>query len=217
MDYTEIRKLSLKVFLGFLGLTALIAIISVLSGQFGKIQFKILATCSTISAASICSMSCAAFIERKRLKALGLSGILLSLLSACLLIVGIWSEMHSEGFWKTSMTLVVGAVSFAHAFLLALPELNNRQKWIQTLSSISIGVLALLIVVALWGEIQEDGYYRLLTVVAIIVGLETLSIPIVMKLQKGTAHKAQKLVLEKLKGDIYQDSTGRKYQLKEID
>ena len=35
MNYTEIRKLSLKVLLGFLGLTALIAIIFVLSGDFG--------------------------------------------------------------------------------------------------------------------------------------------------------------------------------------
>ena len=67
MDYSEIRKLALKIFIGFLGLTAVIAIISVLAGQFGELQWKILGTTFTISAASICSMSCAAFIEKKKI------------------------------------------------------------------------------------------------------------------------------------------------------
>jgi len=100
MNYSEIRKLSLKVFIGFLGLTALIAIISVLSGDFGKLQWKILATCFTISAASICSMSCAVFIEKKGLAGLGLAGIFLCISSASLVIVGIWPEIESEEYWN---------------------------------------------------------------------------------------------------------------------
>ena len=216
MNYTAIRKLSLKIFLGFLGLTALIAIISVLSGEFGELQWKILATSFTISAASICSMSCAAFIEKKRLIELGISGIIFSVASAILLIAGMWLEIDSEGYWKTTITLVIAAVAFAHAFLLVLPELDDNQKWVQRVSSVSIGILALQIAVAVWGEINNEGYYRLLAVVAIIVGLETLAIPMLMKLRKGNGQKRQKLVLEKLEGDIYRDSAGKQYQLKDI-
>ena len=217
MDYTGIRRLSLLAFISFLGLTALIAIISVLAGEFGEIQGKILATTFTISAASICSMSCAAFIEKKKLAQLGISGALLSVSAATLLIVGLWPEIDSEGYWKTTITLGVFAIAFAHAFLLVLPELDKRQKWIQPVSSVSIGILALLIVVAAWGEIDDEGYYRLLTVVAIIVGLETLVIPILMKLRRRDGQEREKLVLERIQDDVYRDPAGKRYQLKEID
>jgi VIT1/CCC1 family predicted Fe2+/Mn2+ transporter len=93
-----------------------------------------------------------------------------------------WPEIDSEEYWKTTITFFVFAIAFAHVFLLVLPQLDNKQKWVQLASSISIGILALLIVVAVWGEIDAEDYYRLLAVVAIIVGLETLVVPILMKL-----------------------------------
>ena len=88
MDYTKLKILSLKVFIGFLGLTAIIAVIAVLRGEFGKLEEKILATSLTISGASICSMSCAAFIDKKKHTLLGLFGIGLSVAAAVLLIAG---------------------------------------------------------------------------------------------------------------------------------
>jgi hypothetical protein len=216
MDYKAFRKLSLKVFIGFLAFTALIAIVSVLSGDFGDVQLKILATTFTISAASICSMSCAAFIEKSKLRSLGLSGILLSVAAAILLIIGIWPEIKSDEYRKITFTLITSAVAFAHAFLLVLPELDDRQKWVQTVSSCSIGILAVQIVVAVWGEIENEDYYRLLAVVAIIVGLETLVIPILMKLRKGNGKKRELLILEHLEGETYRDSTGKIYNVQEI-
>lgn len=216
MDYARIRKVLLKAFLGFLGLTALIAIVSVLAGEFGETQWKILATTFTVSSASICSMSCAAFIERKKHIALGLSGILLSVCAAILLIVGIWPEIDNDTYWKTTITLAVLAVGSAHAFLLVLPELAPTHKWVQPVASVCIGVLALQIIIAVWGEIDENVYYRVLTAVAIIVGLETLAVPILMKLRPTGAHRSQKLVLEQVQGSVYRDSSGRTYELHEI-
>ena len=216
MNYTEIRKLSLKVFIGFLVLTALIAIISVLSGEFGELQVKILATTFTISAASICSMSCAAFIEKRKLIGLGLSGILLSVAAAVLVIAGIWPEIDSEEYWKTAITLIVLAIAFAHVFLLVLPELDHAQKWVQAVSSCSIGVLAIQIIVAVWGEINNEDYYRLLAVVAILVGLETLVVPILMKLRKGSSGIRRALMLEHIEGEMYRDSAGKVYNVKEM-
>lgn len=216
MNYTEIRKLSLKIFLGFLGLTALIAIISVLSGEFGELQWKILATTLTVSAASICSMSCAAFIEKRKLLMLGLSGIVLSIIAAVLFIVGMWPEIDSDEYWKATASVAVFAVAFAHGFLLILPELNKKLKWFQPLSVVSIGILACQIVVAVCLDIDYEPYYRILAVVAILVALETLVIPILMKLRKGDTKKKEQLVLEKIEDDIYMDSTGRKYELREI-
>ncbi|TWU20764.1 hypothetical protein [Bythopirellula polymerisocia] len=216
MDYAAIKSFFLKVFLGFLGLTAVVAIISVLSGEFGELQEKILATCFTVSAASICSMSCAAFIEKKRRVQLGLTGIGLSIASAILVIIGLWTEIDSDAYWKTTVTFTVAAISFAYAFLLTLDQLEERHKWVQRVFCMCVGVLALQIVVAIWGEIEAEGYFRALAVVAIVVGLQTLAIAIVAKLQKSHRGQSEKLVLEKLADDIYRDAAGKHYQLHEI-
>ena len=216
MNYTEIKKMSLKCFVGFLGLTAVIAIISVLSGEFGELQWKILATTGTISAASICAMSCAAFIEKRKLLKLGLSGIVLSIVAAVLVIFGLWPEINSDEYWKTTASMAVFAVEFAHAFLLVLPQLDDRQKWFQLLSVVSIFILACLIVNAMWLEVDDEVYYRILAVVAIVVALETLVTPILMKLRKGNALQKEKLVLEKIEDGVYMDSTGKKYELRNI-
>jgi hypothetical protein len=220
MNYAKITRLSLKVFIGFLVLTALIAMITVLTGKFGKIQMKILATTLTISATSICSMSCAAFIDKKKLVQLGLLGILLSVSAAILVITGMWSEFENKIFEKIMITLIVSAAAFAFAFLLVLPELDNRHKWVQFVSSVSIGILALQAVIAVWleGYIKlNDWYFRLLAFVAIIVGLVTLVIPILMKLRKGDERINDKIVLERVDGDVYRDAAGRKYRLTEMD
>ncbi|MEO1993699.1 MAG: hypothetical protein ABGZ17_00310 [Planctomycetaceae bacterium] len=172
MNYTEVKKLLLQIFICFLALTALIAIASVLTGEFGEIQAKILGTSFTISAASICAMSCAAFVEKnKNLAHLGLSGIALSILAAILVIIGIWAEIHSEIYMKTVATCSVCAIASAHACLLVLPALQRNHAWVQTTSTASIAVLSLQIVVAIWAEIDEENYYRLLAVVAILVAI----------------------------------------------
>ena len=49
------------------------------------------------------------------------------------------------------------------------------------------------------------------------MGLETLAIPMLMKLRKGTVQEKQILALEKVEGHMYRDSTGKQYQVTEID
>jgi heme/copper-type cytochrome/quinol oxidase subunit 4 len=219
MNYKEVRRFSLLVFIGFLILTALIAIVSVLSGTFGEIQEKILATTFTISAASFCSMACAAFMEKKKRPALGMTGIVLCVLTAVLVIIGIWWMQDREPYWKATGTCGVLALAFTHAFLLALPNLDDRQKWVQFVSFVCIGILSALILVAIWFHNQEweEMYNRVLTVTAILVGLETLVIPILMKLRKGQVPGGEKLVLEQVEGDLYRDTAGKKYRLTQID
>ncbi len=58
MDYSEIKSLFLKTFIGFLILTAVIAIITVISGEFGDIQARILGTTFTISIARCDVLRC---------------------------------------------------------------------------------------------------------------------------------------------------------------
>ncbi|VGO17476.1 hypothetical protein PDESU_06072 [Pontiella desulfatans] len=216
MNYTGLTKIALRTFLGFLGLTAAIAIVSVLGGKFGELQAKFIGSTFTISLASICSMSCAAFIARKTRTAIGLSGIGLAVVSAILVIAGIWPEINSEGYWKTTASCGIATLACAHGFLLVIPELGERKKWFQQVSFASVVVLALLVVVAMWGDIGEEVYYRFMAAVAIVVGLETVSLPILMKLNKAGGPRRQ-LMLKELEDGIYIDPAGRKYHVKELD
>jgi hypothetical protein len=125
----------------------------------------------------------------------------------------VWTETIAEGFWKTTSTVIVLAVALAHAFLLVLPELEEKQRWVQPVSAISIGVLALQIIAAIVVEIDNETYYRLLAAVAIIVGLETLVVPILMKLRKENSATGEALALTRVDGDVYRNRSGREFRV----
>lgn len=234
MNYTEIRRLLLKVFIGFLSLTALVAIVSVLSHKFGETQLKVLLTTFSITAGSICAMSCAAFLERQggngAGNGVGFAGILAASVAVLLAIVGVWGELKEPGFWKTTVTCIVVAVAFAHACLLRLPNLGASHRWMQTVSTILIGFLGVQISLAVWGEIRDDLYYRFMAVVSVLVVLMTLVIPICTRLgapaaeaPEALAHVAQRgdplpeqLVLRQVAGAVFADPAGRRYRVTEI-
>jgi len=113
MNPIEARKIFLKIFIGFLSLTALVAIFCVFVGNFGEFELKVLATTFAISAASICSMSCAAFIEIRKKKELGYLGITFSGIAALLAIFGLWTEIDREVYWKITFTFIVLSISLA--------------------------------------------------------------------------------------------------------
>jgi len=213
MDYSEIRKLFLKGFLGFLILTALLAIYTILTDSFGETQAKILGTSSIISAASILSMACAAFLERRNLPALGMTGIALAVVTAVMGIFALWAEYDNQNYIKLMLSLLVGSVAFAHAFLLLLPKLDDNQKWVQQASSTLITILAVMLVALIWGDFENEWYFRILSVFSILVGLVTLTVPLMMKLRKGEGQKSVTLRLEQVEGNVYQDGDGKHYRV----
>ncbi len=199
-------------------MTAIIAIVSLFIGDLGELQVKIIATSFTISAASITSMSCAAFIEKYKLTTLGLFGIFLSVVSAIFIITALWATTLFENslYWKTTISLTVLAVAFAHAFLLFYPNLSDKYRWIKTSSAIAISILSIQIIVAAIFEIGNEYYYRFLAVTAIIVGLHTLIIPILIRLNRAAEQATELLILENVDGTVYKDSSGKMYSVEEI-
>ena len=217
MNPREAKRLFLKLFIGFLSLTAAIAILSVLSGDFGEFQLKVLATTFSISAASICSMSCAAFIDKKKKRELGVIGIVFSGIAAALMTGGVWIDINEEAYWKITISFIVFAMALAHAFLLILPDLDSEHRWAQTASCVAISILALQIVSAVWGEIDDEGYYKFLAAVSIVVVLLTLVIPILMKMRKGIDDSVRTLVLTENQDGTFCDQPGTIYRVTEID
>lgn len=230
MNYTAARKLLLKVFIGFLSMTALVAILSVLSGEFGETQIKVLVTTFSITAGSICAMACAGFIERKGAKTVGIVGILAASGAVSLVIIGVWGEIDEKEYWKTTVTFIVVCIALAHACLLNLPTLVASHRWTQPASAILIALLAFQIIVAVWGEIGNEGYYRLMAALSVLVVLVTLVVPICSRLGAKAdeghpeeapdiakfCHVPEELVLHRLTGFIFADQLGRRYQVTQI-
>ncbi len=181
---TKLKRPSLWAFIGFLVVTAIVAIVAVVSGDFGDFEAKVLITSLIISGASVCVMAYAIFAERSGRVRVGQVGVALTVVAAGLLLVGMWSERGEDEFWKATLTLLILAVGLAYALLLLLPDLKGKQRWVHTTSSVSIGALAAMMILAIWVEFSEGWYIRLLAVVAILVALQTLIIPVLMWLRK---------------------------------
>ncbi len=78
--------------------SALLGIITLVSGDFGDVELKILLTSLSISAGSICALSCAFLLEKRRIIQLAFPGIMLAIIGTILLITGIWTEFDNEIF-----------------------------------------------------------------------------------------------------------------------
>jgi hypothetical protein len=216
MNTVVLRQLSLRGFVGFLSLTALIAVITVLVGNFGDVQFKILASSFSVSIASICAMSGAVFMESRGPRWLGVFGILVALLGVLLVNLGLWLEPGNWTFWKIAFVFVVVSLGLAHGFLLQLPSLNVVYKWVQPLSAISILLLVVLISAALIFDLSGDWLWRSMTVVAIVVVLCSALIPILLRLGASSTARV-KLVLELLEGGVYQSADGKRFEVRELE
>lgn len=218
-DFTTPRRY-LRLFIAFLALTALVAVVCVLSGDFGDFQLRTLITTATISLVSIDCMACAAFIGRRGRPQLGKAGMGLAVAAGALLVLGVWASVTGEAYWRLTGVAITVAVATAHAFLVLLPDLAPRHRWVQPLTLGSIGVLALQVVAAIVGEIESGGYYQLLAAVAIVVTLETLVLPILARLSRGedgsaldAADAGRRLELVEVEGEVFRDASGRRYRV----
>jgi len=217
MNSRELKRTLLKVFIGFLSLTAAIAILSVLTGEFGEFQVKVLATTMTISAASICSMSCAALSEIRRKKVLGAVGIGFACVAACLVIGGVWGEFSDQDYWRTTGSCIVVAVAFAHGFLLVLPSLAPAYRWIFLAGPVCIGLLGIQILLVLWEVTDSDLFFRAATVNSILVVLLTLVVPIFMRIGGSRSMSATEsdtsIRLTRRYSDVFVDGDGALYRV----
>ncbi|MGK0205847.1 MAG: hypothetical protein ACI9S9_004940 [Planctomycetota bacterium] len=183
MDPHALRRLFLWLFVGCLGMTALLAIIAVLAGDFGDLEFRVLGSSGSVSAASICAMACAAFRERGKVAVLGTVGIALAGLALVAVLILIWFEPRPLDNWvRVTLFLVLYAIASAHGQLLLLPSLAQRHVWVQRMAIGAIALLTFLLSIVILWEPADDDLMRPIVVVAIVVALLTLVVPILWRI-----------------------------------
>ena len=166
-------------------LSAFLGIVAILSGRFGWLEIRIILTTGTIAVASICGLASGAYLGTKTGQALPLSGIVFTLLAAAMIIMGIWIEVESEGYWKLAASISVFAVACAHLSLLSMARLAEWFQWSLVAACVVIFGVASLIVVMIFFEVDEMGMFQLLGVAAIVDAAMTILIPIFHRLSRA--------------------------------
>jgi hypothetical protein len=184
----HIKRIFLYLLIVSVNFSAILGIVALLAGSdFGWVEIRILLTTVTLTGASICGLACGVLWERGRGRVLAIPGIALAIVSAALLIAGMWIEVGSDGYWKTAVSLTVLAVAAAHLSLLSLARLATQFAWAWVGAYLSIIGLALMLNgMIIVEELGDETMLRIVGVTAIIAASFSVLIPIFHRLSKTT-------------------------------
>ena len=179
----RVRRLGLGLGLGLffssIGVNAALGIYAVLAPDFGEVQEKILGTSLCVTGAAVLALACEPAWERRLLGPVPPSGAVLGATGFALAVAGIWTEVGSETWGRTTGTTFTLAAAGAVASLLALARLGPRHGWVLTVTLALLGLGAAMISLVWWlGDDPADAYLRALGVVMIALAAFTVAVPV---------------------------------------
>jgi hypothetical protein len=177
--------------------TAGLAIGFLLFAEFDETTWKIIATTALLSGFSLLGLPGATLLDQGRAKALGLANLLLAGAGLVLALTLLWTE--SDDGWK----FLVFLVAFAGAAAQASGTTARRRaddppvvRIVYLAGLVGAALVASLITIAAWQEIERAGFYRILGALAVADLLTVLLQPILRR----TARRDRP---PPAKGDLY--------------
>ena len=164
-------------------LCAVFGIYVFLLGDFGQTEVRILLTTLTVAFYSLMSLACAVAWEKRRTRVLSLPGLVVCAVGFVFLLLCIWVESYeSEAFAKATGILAIFAFSFAQASVLTLARLKPRLAWVSWTALVAIFSLAIVGSTMIVFDVDDQWWFRVLGVLAIVDSCASLSIPVLYKL-----------------------------------
>lgn len=176
------KQLALRILIVSVALSAVMGIYALLAGDFGDTEMRILFTTLCVGGASILAMACAPAWERRRMGVLPLAGVVMSVGCAAAFILGIWTEIDSDEFWKTSLSVGLLGIAAAHACLMALAKLAARHRWVQVSAYVIAFVLAWALIGMLWMDDPDEDLWRWIGVLAVLLAAATILVPVLQRM-----------------------------------
>ncbi len=167
-----------------LGVSALLGGSSVVMGQ-------VLLTSLCGTAASLLSLIGALGLERGGRAGWGLAAIVASVFGFGLITIGIWGEIRSEFFMKLAVTGVIVGSLGAHSVLLGLARMRPDHRWAIHGTRVLAGLFATLLLLALWGELGGEGFWRFTGSIGVLVVAGSLLVPILARLSRARHEEAR--------------------------
>ena len=181
------RRIALYVLIGSLIISGLIGIFALAAGDFGQLQVKILLTSLSVSCGSILALACGAAIERGRFLVPSRFGFAIAWIATLLVLVGIWSEMNADEYWRATMTATVVATALALLALLELADLPRRFAAVPTANRVTAAVLTGIILTLIWFDPPENLFLRLMGIASIIMTVLSIVTPVLHYIGRNEA------------------------------
>jgi hypothetical protein len=162
----------------------LVGIYCLLVGTFDEVAARILLTTTAVGGASILALANVIPWESRRWHPIGPCGLVAVCIGLLLSLVGIWKpEMGKpEWFYKVMSISIVLAVALSHIGLLSLARLTRKFQKIRILTVVVIIVLAAQICWSIVAETDNEFWYRLMGVVAILDVCGTIAVPVLHRI-----------------------------------
>lgn len=192
------KRLLVVAALASLSATAAIAIAVLLFGDFGETEWRILGTTLGISLYSLLSLPGAILLERRVAEPLGWATIGLAGAGFVLGLVALWGAEDSETAWKLVGTTT--AIAAAATQMAALTS-RRRDDDASALRGVYVGavalaaLLAVLATLAIWKEIDSEGFYRAVGALAVLDVFLVILQPLLRRL-RGPGAASARVVLE---------------------
>ena len=185
MDLTIGKRLFGLVLVFALCGSALLAIGILLLGEFDETQASILATTGLIGFFSLLALPGGVLLDQGRHVPLAWTLIGLAVFSFVIAMNLTWGDVDSENLWKVagSATAVTGA--FSQAATSTSRRRASDTQGVALLYLLSLGavtLLALLILIAIWETVEDEGFYRFLGAVAVADLLLVLLQPVARRM-----------------------------------
>jgi hypothetical protein len=181
---SRLTKYFLWGLIGSVILGAVVGILCILRDTWSWFEGRVMLTTVIVAVTSLCGLACDLSKTPRGRNLLPKAGIVLAIASAGLMLVGLWSDINSEFFWKTTFCVSIFAVATVHVCLLSIAQLAKRFQPIRFIGSQVIFGFAALLCTVILGEIDSSELWRLIAATAIVIGAFTLSIPILHRISK---------------------------------
>jgi hypothetical protein len=189
--FSRLTRWFLYLLIGSIGIGAVLAIWIVLAGNWGWFEARVLLTAGVVAAGSVVGMACGAAISRSRAGFVPAAGIGLAVLGSVLLIVGMWIEIDSDGYWRSAASVCIVAAATAQVALLSLARLAPARQWIQLAAyGVALAFAALIVGVILF-TLDDDATLRILAVVGILDAAMTLLVPVIHFLDRRAVDRTE--------------------------
>jgi hypothetical protein len=206
------KRLFLYTLIASVSLSAVIAIGVILFGDLGSLEVRVLMTTLTVTAMSILGLACGAYFESGRGRVMPLAGIACAVIAAVMTFLIIWNVADdSTIFIKSTMTVTLLALSFAHLSLLSLARLDKRFAWSRIAAYLLIAGLDAILLWLMWFEPKGESEIvaRTIGVLSILIAAVTVVTPVFHKLSSETKVDAVDAEIASLRARLVELETKR--------
>jgi hypothetical protein len=168
-----------------LAATAALAIGVLLLGDFDDTEARVLLTTLAISVSGLLGLPAAVLLEQGRSPVLAWASITLTVVLFAAFEIMLWQNEDSEPGWKFVGTLAAVTVASTQISALTTRLRAGDRPSVRKVYASAVAlvvVIAVLVVAAIWEEIDDATYYRILAALAVLNVLLVVVQPFLRKL-----------------------------------